>query len=161
MNQPMNERLTEQYMSFFTTLYATTRLSTENQSCLKAYSRGFYVLFTLKYHPDPHLTLSQLSKELLITKQQLTKLINDLEEKHLVRRYPHPTNRRSTILKLTLEGEQTLEHITTQTKQQLMPKFEIYTKEEQEQLYHCMSVCQQLLQKQQPYPRKKRDDISS
>lgn len=159
MNKLMNERLTETYMTFLTTLYATTRPLTDHSTCLKAYSRGYYVLFTLKYHPTPDLTLSQLAKELLITKQQLTKLINDLEEKQLVKRHPHPTNRRSTILILTPEGEQMLEEITQLTKEKLIPKFEIYTQEEQEQLYHCMTVCEQLLQKQQPNPSIKKDDI--
>ena len=49
-------------------------------------------------------TMSEMALQLGITKQQLTKLINDLEEKNLVRRQHSSRNRRHVYLMITPEG---------------------------------------------------------
>ena len=49
-------------------------------------------------------TMSEMALQLGITKQQLTKLINDLEEKNLVRRQHGSRNRRHVYLMITPEG---------------------------------------------------------
>ena len=51
--------------------------------------------------------MSGISEELGVTRRNVTALVDALEEEGLVRRQPHPTDRRATIIELTEEGERT------------------------------------------------------
>ena len=50
--------------------------------------------------------MSSISEELGVTRRNVTALVDALEEEGLVRRQPHPTDRRATVIELTEEGEQ-------------------------------------------------------
>ena len=51
--------------------------------------------------------MSSISDELGVTRRNVTALVDALEEEGLVRRQPHPTDRRATVIELTGEGERT------------------------------------------------------
>jgi DNA-binding MarR family transcriptional regulator len=51
--------------------------------------------------------MSSISEELGVTRRNVTALVDALEEEGLVRRQPHPTDRRATVIELTKEGERT------------------------------------------------------
>ena len=51
--------------------------------------------------------MSGISEELGVTRRNVTALVDALEEEGLVRRQPHPTDRRATVIELTEEGERT------------------------------------------------------
>lgn len=53
--------------------------------------------------------MSGLSGDLGVTPRNVTALVDALEEDGLVRRKPHPTDRRATVIEMTGEGEQTCE----------------------------------------------------
>lgn len=53
--------------------------------------------------------MSGLSGELGVTPRNVTALVDALEEDGLVRRKPHPTDRRATVIEMTGEGESTCE----------------------------------------------------
>src|SRR4051812_150114 len=60
------------------------------------------VLFTLRRAGAPHrLSPSALSASLLVSSGTLTNRLDRLERKGLIRRVPHPTDRRSTEVELT------------------------------------------------------------
>lgn len=48
--------------------------------------------------------MSGISDELGVTRRNITALVDALEDEDLVRRLPHPTDRRATIIELTDEG---------------------------------------------------------
>jgi DNA-binding MarR family transcriptional regulator len=48
--------------------------------------------------------MSELSDELGVTARNITSLVDALEREGLVRRTPHPTDRRATIIELTEQG---------------------------------------------------------
>ena len=50
--------------------------------------------------------MSELSEELGVTPRNITALVDALEEEDMVRRRPHPTDRRATFVELTAEGAQ-------------------------------------------------------
>jgi DNA-binding MarR family transcriptional regulator len=64
------------------------------------------VLHALKCH-GPQI-MSGLRDELGVTARSVTALIDALEEDQLVRRVPHPSDRRATIIQLTTRGQETL-----------------------------------------------------
>lgn len=51
--------------------------------------------------------MSDLGEELGVTPRNVTKLVDALEEEGLVRRKPHPTDRRATVIELTQKGMRT------------------------------------------------------
>jgi DNA-binding MarR family transcriptional regulator len=51
--------------------------------------------------------MSDISDELGVTRRNVTALVDALEEEGLVRRMPHPSDRRATIIELTEKGEET------------------------------------------------------
>lgn len=51
--------------------------------------------------------MSGLSGELGVTPRNVTALVDALEEEGLVRRRPHPTDRRATVIEMTPQGERT------------------------------------------------------
>src|SRR3712207_4829261 len=53
--------------------------------------------------------MSGISDELGVTRRNVTALVDALEEEGLVRRRPHPTDRRATVIELTDEGCRTMD----------------------------------------------------
>ncbi len=51
--------------------------------------------------------MSDISDELGVTRRNVTALVDALEEEGLVRRMPHPSDRRATIIELTSRGAET------------------------------------------------------
>ena len=51
--------------------------------------------------------MSSISDELGVTRRNVTALVDALEEEELVRRKPHPTDRRATVIELTEQGFET------------------------------------------------------
>jgi DNA-binding MarR family transcriptional regulator len=51
--------------------------------------------------------MSSISDELGVTRRNITALVDALEEEGLVRRKPHPTDRRATVIELTPKGFET------------------------------------------------------
>jgi len=48
--------------------------------------------------------MSGLGEELGVTARQITNLVDALEKEGLVRRAPHPTDRRATVIEITAQG---------------------------------------------------------
>lgn len=63
-----------------------------------------YVLLVTLYFSQGSLPLSQLGKQLQLHQTSITSLVDKLEAQGLIQRTPHPTDRRSTIARLTPAG---------------------------------------------------------
>jgi len=64
----------------------------------------YELLVRLYFRDDGALPLSQLGKQLQIHQTSITSLVDKLESQGLIRRAPHPTDRRSTIAQITPAG---------------------------------------------------------
>ncbi len=62
------------------------------------------VLLTLKEAPEYRLRLSDLADKVLLSRSNLTRLVDRLEKAGLLYRQPCPTDRRGTLAVLTPEG---------------------------------------------------------
>jgi DNA-binding MarR family transcriptional regulator len=63
------------------------------------------ILFTLRRSGEPfRLTPSRLTESLLVSSGTLTSRLDRLERKRLIKRVPHPTDRRSVEIELTRKG---------------------------------------------------------
>jgi DNA-binding MarR family transcriptional regulator len=63
-----------------------------------------YELLVRLYFHEGALPLSQLGKQLQIHQTSITSLVDKLESQGLIKRTPHPTDRRSTIAQITPSG---------------------------------------------------------
>ena len=64
----------------------------------------YELLIRLYFHDGGSQPLSQLGKQLQIHQTSITSLVDKLEAQGLIRRTPHPTDRRSTIAQITPAG---------------------------------------------------------
>ena len=64
----------------------------------------YELLVRLYFHDDGSLPLSQLGKLLQIHQTSITSLVDRLEKQGLIRRTPHPTDRRVTMAEMTPAG---------------------------------------------------------
>jgi DNA-binding MarR family transcriptional regulator len=64
----------------------------------------YQVIATLYFAEDRALTLSRLGQLLLVHPTSVTSIVDKLEAVDLVRRKPHPTDRRTTYAQLTRKG---------------------------------------------------------
>ena len=68
--------------------------------------RTYLFLMTLVLSKDGSRLLSRLSEDLMVHPTTITILADQLEERALVTRVPHPSDRRAMICRLTLEGRE-------------------------------------------------------
>jgi DNA-binding MarR family transcriptional regulator len=74
---------------------------------------GYLILITLQASPEQTRPLGRLSKVLLVHPTTVTMAIDQLEKPGLVRRVPHPTDRRTILARLTPEGGKLAERATS------------------------------------------------
>jgi DNA-binding MarR family transcriptional regulator len=68
-----------------------------------------YELLVRLYFQDGSLPLSQLGRALQIHQTSITSLVDKLQGQGLIERVPHPTDRRSTIARMTPAGRELTE----------------------------------------------------
>ncbi len=64
----------------------------------------YELLVRLYFHDNGSLPLSHLGKQLQIHQTSITSLVDRLEKQGLIKRTPHPTDRRSTLAQMTPAG---------------------------------------------------------
>lgn len=84
-------------------------------------------------HPQG-LTMSELSRRLMVTNGNLTGLIERLVDEKLVNRLPSPTDRRIQIVRLTAAGKRALDAMTPHHEQWIQEMFSGLSPDEQAQL---------------------------
>lgn len=62
------------------------------------------VLFNLARVPDHHLRIRELNRNLLLTQPSVSRMIDRLVSRQLVRKEPDPGDRRGTVVQLTESG---------------------------------------------------------
>lgn len=93
-----------EFLEFSVNFHQIFKSRFEKTCGIKANSLAFHALMMLQSLNEQSLTMSALAEKLDITKQQLTKLINMLEEKDLVERFHDQKNRRQVYIQITGEG---------------------------------------------------------
>jgi DNA-binding MarR family transcriptional regulator len=73
---------------------------------------GYLLMTTLLLSRDGTRPLGQLSKHLMVHPTTVTLALDQLEKRKLVKRNPHPTDRRTILAVLTPAGRETLEKAT-------------------------------------------------
>lgn len=101
--------LARTFLNFMVDYYALLRRHLIETNQFRFNSHGFSLLYTLQKYKDQKITMTQFAEIMGITKQQLTKLVNDLEDQGYVRRLHNDENRRLVYITITDEGMAHLE----------------------------------------------------
>lgn len=96
--------LARTFLNFMVDYYALMRRHLIETNQFRFNSHGFSMLYTLQKYRDQQITMTQFADVMGITKQQLTKLVNDMEEQGYVRRLHNEVNRRQVYIEITEEG---------------------------------------------------------
>ena len=80
------------------------------------------LLGTLK-HSGPTI-MNELSEHLMVTPRNVTALVDGLEKEGLVRRTPHPTDRRAILIELTQMGEESCIRPQAELEQEALTLFD-------------------------------------
>src|SRR5215469_4824580 len=78
-----------------------------------------YELLVHLYFNDGRLSLAHLGKRLQVHQTSVTSLVHKLEAQGLIRRTPHPSDRRSTLAQITPEGRSVTEEAITRLNSEL------------------------------------------
>ncbi len=86
--------------------------------------------------------MSSLSGELGVTPRNVTALVDALEEEGLVRRSPHPTDRRATVVEMTPRGARACSERYEEHPAAVAEVFDVLSEEEQGELLRLLGVLQ-------------------
>ena len=135
------------FLRFTINFFALAKGQYHQQNVVRANTLAFNTLLTLNELNGRDLTMSELAEELDITKQQLTKLVNDLEEKELVRRIHDSKNRRQVYIRITERGAQMLADLKNRMMDSTVNVLSSYTEDELAELDECLVKLGKLLEK--------------
>ncbi len=149
-NTPDAAQVSGRFLDFSIRFFQLIKNSYQQQDQIKAGTQSFHILVLLSEPERTVSTMSELAAELGITKQHLTKLVNDLEEQNLVSRHHDPQNRRLVHLDITPSGLAILEHLKQDMLAFTIKGFSAYSTEELAELDDCLERFSSLIAKFRP-----------
>jgi DNA-binding MarR family transcriptional regulator len=92
--------------------------------------------------------MSNLSEGLGVTPRNVTALVDALEEEGLVRRQPHPTDRRATVIELTPRGAKACRGMYDEHREAASELFADLSEEEQRELIRLLGSLREALRRE-------------
>ena len=92
--------------------------------------------------------MSSISDELGVTRRNVTALVDALEEEELVRRKPHPTDRRATIIEMTGRGARTMDRIYDEYRAAVAELFAELGGEDRRELTRMLGALREALRRE-------------
>jgi len=92
--------------------------------------------------------MSSISDELGVTRRNVTALVDALEEEGLVRRKPHPTDRRATVIEMTDRGALTMDRAYDEHRIAVAELFAGLDGEGREELTRMLGVLRDALRRE-------------
>lgn len=93
--------------------------------------------------------MSDISDELGVTRRNVTALVDALEEEGLVRRMPHPSDRRATIIELTEKGAETTGNTYNDHRTGVAELFASLSEDEQQELIRVLGTLREALRQKE------------
>ncbi len=92
--------------------------------------------------------MTSISDELGVTRRNVTALVDALEEEGLVRRKPHPTDRRATVIELTKEGARTMDRMYDEHRAEVAGLFGDLSEDDRVELARLLGSLREALQRE-------------
>ncbi len=144
MEEKNNRKLAVDFCNIFMEMKHTFHNHVFPASTMRIHSHAFHTLCILSHFQQQHITMSQLADKLDITKQQLSKIINDLEQKQLVERIHDTQNRRRVYIQITKEGKILLEQFGESIIQHILKTINSITEEDKKRLAEAISTLHEI-----------------
>ena len=93
--------------------------------------------------------MSDISDELGVTRRNVTALVDALEEEGLVKRMPHPSDRRATIIELTEKGAETTNNTYNDHRTGVAELFASLSEDEQQELIRVLGTLREALRQEE------------
>ena len=138
------------FLEFVIQFFTLTKIQYQQQNQIKANTQGFQLLFLLNHQEEASLTMSELAAQMHTTKQQLTRLVNALEEKRLVRRIHDTQNRRLVYLSITPEGKESMRQLKQAMLSATVEGLSGFSADELNELDDCLKKLSSLLPRFNP-----------
>lgn len=135
------------FLEFAVAFLSLAKCQYQQENIIKVNSMAFYALVALDNWANEDYTMSELADKLQITKQQLSKLINDLEEKQLVERIHDKTNRRRVYIRICGKGHEMMDDLKYHMLESTIQGLKNYSKEELREMDDCICRLIQLMEK--------------
>ena len=119
MPNSKNIETADTFIDFIFEFYSLIRRHIVEINPYRIHSHGFTMLYSLRNSTGKSITMSDLSDKLGITKQQLTKLVNDFEENGYVRRVRSEENRRVIFVEITDAGNVCLDEMISEIMEEI------------------------------------------
>lgn len=128
----------QHFLEFYIRFLSFAKCHFHKEQELRADSLAFHALASLRTLSRQELTMSELAKEMMITKQQLTRLINDLESRGFVERIHNPVNRRQVYIRISADGIALLHDAQETMKEHTASMMNLFTPAEQQEIDSCL-----------------------
>lgn len=92
--------------------------------------------------------MSSISDELGVTRRNVTALVDALEEEGLLRRKPHPTDRRATVIEMTDRGELTMDRVYDEHRAAVAELFAGLEEEDRRELARMLGLLRETLRRE-------------
>ncbi len=119
MSDKKTTETAEQFISFIFDFYSLIRRHTVETNQFRIHSHGFNMLYSLRGCTGHAVTMTGLSYMLGVTKQQITKLVNDFEDMGYVRRGRNDKKRRLVYVEITEAGLDCLDVMITEIENEI------------------------------------------
>ncbi len=147
MKETNDVEIARKFLDFMVSYYALMRRHTGETTEYKRNSHGFSMLYALRGYENQSITMTKFAYEMGITKQQLTKLVNDLEAKGYVERSHNKENRRQVYISITEEGSVHLDKMIGELAHETLVTLSAFTEDEKERIYNCSAELSELFRK--------------
>ena len=92
--------------------------------------------------------MTSISDELGATRGNVRALVDALEEEGLVRRKPHPTDRRATVIEMTEQGAQTMDRMYDEHRAEVAGLFGDLSERDRRELVRLLGSLREALQRE-------------
>lgn len=135
------------FLEFAVAFLTLAKCQYQQDNDVKVNSLPFFTLVALDSWADSDYTMSELADKLQITKQQLSRLINVLEEKGLVERIHDTANRRRVYIRICPNGREMMNSVKQCMLDSTLYGLRAYSEDELRELDQCICRLIQLMEK--------------
>lgn len=153
-------KIARDFLNFMVDYYALIRRHEIETNEYRANSHGFSMLYALRKYQNQPITMTRFADEMGITKQQLTKLVNDLEDKEYVMRTHNRENRRQVYISITDQGRAYLETMIGELIHEVLRVMQYFDAEEKEKVGQSVVTLSELFRKDAEICRQEREKSS-
>ena len=135
------------FLEFVVAFLTLTKCHYQQATDIKVNSLPFFTLIALDSWADEDYTMSDLADKLQITRQQFSRLINDLEEKGLVERIHDTANRRRVYIRICEPGRVIMNDLKQAMLTATLDGLRSYSEDELADMDRCLCRLTELMEK--------------